>query len=264
MKTLYAIPTNLCNLSCSHCNIKDITDNYNEEEFLRQLYNFDGHITLFGGEPTLFPDRLIKALETKKVTSITTNLITLNDELIKKYRNLYVATSWNYNRFVGNQYSTWLANLKKLEHNDVTCMVLITVTKDLINSDIDEFMNMVRTWDREYKAIDSILFEQLIAEDTDQEFYDQVDEWLCKIYKIWDVEIQNQIICKLDHWQHDCTGISTLYPDGRIVLGCPHQTQMYVPNSCLTCSEVSKCRPCRLQQHCTYPKNLAKLVKSDV
>lgn len=264
MKVLYAIPTKLCNQSCPHCNIKDTVDNYNEEAFLRQLRGFDGHVTLFGGEPTLFPDRLMKALATEKVESITTNLMTLNDELIAEYKDLYVATSWNDDRFVSNQYNTWLANLKRLEANDITCLVLITLTDGLIKSNINEFMRMIRLWAREYKAIDSILFEHLITDNKDQEFYERVDDWLCRIYRMWDVEIQNQIVDKLNNWQHDCTGIATLYPDGRVALGCPHQSQMYVPSSCLTCSEVSKCRPCRLQQHCTYPKKLAKLVKSNV
>jgi sulfatase maturation enzyme AslB (radical SAM superfamily) len=262
-KTLYAVVTNHCNLSCRHCNIKDSADSYDEDKFLSRIKEYDGDITLFGGEPTLYKERLMKVLSTNKITSISTNLINLDDDLIKQYKDIYVATSWNHSRFIDAQYQIWLRNLKTLEAHGITCMVLITLTDDLINSNINDFINMVKLWAKEYKAIDSIMFEQLIDNDKTEDFYRLVDEWLCRIYKLWkenDIEIENSILYKLGNWKHDCTQISTLYPDGSTVQGCPHRSRIYVPSKCLTCSAVSKCRPCRLQQHCTYPKKLAQLV----
>lgn len=66
MKHLHAILTTNCNLRCPHCGVPDNVEIYNEEKVLEEIKNFDGEVTLFGGECTLYEDRFIKALETKK------------------------------------------------------------------------------------------------------------------------------------------------------------------------------------------------------
>lgn len=264
MKQLYAILTNQCNLSCSHCDIKSSDDGFNEEAFIKALNEFDGHVILFGGEPTLYKDRLMKILSLDKAVSISTNLVKLDDGFIEYFKNLSVATSWNLNRFSPVEYYSWLNNLKRLHDNGISCRVLITLTKDLIKCDIHEFINVIKIWDNEYHAIDSILFEQLIDENATPEFYAQVDEWLCKVHALWEINsicIENTIVKKLEHWHCDCTNVYSLHPDGRITNGCPHTENVHVPNECLICPQSDKCIPCRLQKYCTYPKKLAQLVK---
>jgi MoaA/NifB/PqqE/SkfB family radical SAM enzyme len=260
---LYALPTKQCNLTCAHCDVKNVVDDYNEEAFLGAIRKFDGSIVLFGGEPSLYKERLLKAVATGKINSITTNLINLDDELIQIYKDLFVGTSWNKVRFFGNQFSLWLSNLKKLEENEIVCTVLITLTGELINDDIENFFSLIKNLDENYKAVDSILFEQIIDGNKTKEFYEQVDEWLCKIHELWqnyDIKIENSIIGKLKHWNHDCTQTYTLHPNGRMAHGCPHAASIHVAHECLTCPRVGECRPCRLQQHCTYPQKLAQLV----
>lgn len=263
IKQLYVIVTNECDLSCPHCDIKSLSkDNFNEEIFMNILKEFNGDIILFGGEPTLHKDRLLKILSLDKATSISTNLVNLDDDIIPYLKDLYIATSWNFYRFNPIQCYLWLNNLKRLHANNISCRVLITLTKDLIESDVNEFIDMIKVWDKEYHAIDSILFEQLIDENMSPEFYEQVDEWLCKVHNLWEIHsigIKNLIMNKIDYWYCDCENIYTLHPDGKITNGCPHKSSVYVPNECLICPQSDKCKPCRLQKHCTYPRRLAQL-----
>ena len=267
MKELYAVVTNQCDLSCPHCDIKSqALDNYNEELFINTLKEFDGNIILFGGEPTLHKDRLLKILSLNKAMSISTNLVNLDKDFIPYFKNLYVATSWNHLRFTYFQYRAWLNNLKLLHENEISCRVLITLTKDLIQSSPTRFIEMVKIWNSEYKAIDSIAFEQLIDNTKSKEFYERADDWLCKVHNLWkkhDIKIENLIINKLDHWYCDCDNVYTLQPNGEIINRCPHSFGICVVSECLTCPQSETCRPCRLQQHCTYPKKLAQLVKQE-
>lgn len=268
MKHLYALITTHCNLSCPHCDIRTNSDDgYNEESFLNSLNDFDGTITLFGGEPFLYLNRLLKVLELDKINSISTNLLYMDTIVLNKLINkpINIATSWNYSRFNNMEYHMWLKNIERLHRANIPVKILITLTKDLIDSDIYYFINMISYWDREY-GIDSILFEHLIDDNTSLEFNDQVDNWLCEVYKLWEdykVSIKNEIIDKLDHWYCDCRDTYTLNPDGTIVTGCPHSSKIYMVNECLSCPQSNKCMPCRLQKYCTYPKRLAKLVKGD-
>ena len=54
MSTIYALLTRRCNLTCPYCDVKDVNDNYDHEKFINVLRSFNGGITLFGGEPTLY------------------------------------------------------------------------------------------------------------------------------------------------------------------------------------------------------------------
>ena len=265
MKDLYALVTNQCDLSCPHCDIKSTqVDDYNADKFLNTIRDFDGNVIIFGGEPTLHKDRLLEILSLHKASSISTNLVNLDPEIIPYIKNLNIATSWNKSRFTESQYQQWLDNLKVLNGNKIGCMVMITLTDDLINADIDEFIAMIIEWDLCFPAIESILFEQLVDSNKPKEFYSQVDEWLCQVYNKWDefgIGIKNIIVDKLNQWHCDCSGVYTLHPNGSITNGCPHASGIQFANECLSCNYSDNCIPCRLQRHCTYPKKLAQLVK---
>ena len=89
MKKLYVIPTYHCNLKCPHCELHLRDDNFNES-FYDVLSNNNIDLgVLFGGEPTLYRDRLIKCLKTNKIHSISTNLIKLDNELISLLKSQY-------------------------------------------------------------------------------------------------------------------------------------------------------------------------------
>ena len=80
-RILYVIPNYECNLKCSHCDIKDLKCEYNEEALIKAITeNTYDEVILFGGEPTLYYDRLKTCIDTGKITSITTNLIGLTSD----------------------------------------------------------------------------------------------------------------------------------------------------------------------------------------
>lgn len=265
MNILYAKLTNECNLSCPHCNILNDVD-YDEEKFFEQVNRFEGEIIAFGGEPTIYRDRLLRLFASKKVMSITTNLLILDDELIEYYKDIGLATSWNENRFLEDQYDRWLMNLKILYEHDISCSVLITMTDQLIHSSPLEFIQMIKLWNDEYYSIENILLEQLIDPTKSQEFYDDVDDWLCEIHRLWnlyDIHIENRIMKDLLHWNKDCNNIYTLEPNGTLRHHCPHPDPRIIREECLTCSYADICRPCILQQHCTFPKKLYTMIKKN-
>ena len=106
----YAMITTRCNLSCPYCDIKSKDDGWDQDKFMETIRNFNGWILLFGGEPTLYIDRLEHVMYSdpivsKKIKSITTNLMILNDRTKKVFKDLISgATSWNPSRFTKDEY----------------------------------------------------------------------------------------------------------------------------------------------------------------
>lgn len=258
MNFLFAKVTNDCNLSCPHCDILN-EKKFHEEKFFDKIQQFDGEIMAFGGEPSLYKDRLLKLLSYEKVKYITTNLILLYDEYIPFYQNLKVATSWNLNRFTQYQYQQWLSNLEKLYENNISCIVLITMTEDLVNYEINNFMKFIMHWDRCYPAIEAVAFEYVINPNTTSNFFDQCDSWLVQVDQLWNkyqIHIINKITYDIFHWDKDCSNIYTLEPNGDMRRSCPHANKFIVREECLSCKYSEICSPCRLQQYCAFPKKL--------
>lgn len=271
MKKLYAMLTNHCNLSCKHCTIKDAPECYNKNNFLNHIKEFSGHIILFGGEPTLYEDRLFEVIDVikeygdNKRIGITTNLIKLNKRLIDFYSTIKgLCTSWNYSRFTDYQYKIWLNNIDVLEFYNIHATVLITLTNDLISKPVDEFIQIISKWNN--KVIENIKFEQCIDNSLGKDHYDKTDDWLCELFMKRDkISIDIDIFDKNNKWYFNCNDIYSLTPDGVIHNCCPNglYNNRRVPNECLTCSISNKCRPCRLQQYCTRPIKLKYLIERE-
>ena len=268
MNILYAIPTYHCNLCCPHCHIRDNSETFNNQEFMDKLNNFDGKIILFGGEPTVHLDRMFNILESNKahgkskIRNLATNLMILNDELISIYKEMdFIGTSWNRNRFTPEQYSVWLSNCDKLEKENITAALLITITEDLMEWGVDRFMFTASQWNS--KVLPKIRFEHYIGDDNTPEYYPRVDQWLSNLYQRWTLPIKVETVERLDSWYFNCDNIYTLLPNGKMINSCPNglYVQKKVPNECLSCSNAVMCRPCRLQSCCSYPKTLNQLVK---
>lgn len=259
MKTCYIIPTYHCNLKCPHCDLHLKNDEFNDD-FYTQLKNIIAdNIILFGGEPTLYRDRLTKCLKLNKITSISTNLLQLDDELISLYKeyNLSIATSWNPKRFIEEQYELWLNHLQLLTENGLSCIILITLTDDLLNYDL--FYNHLKQWDT-IKSVEGILFEPLLDYNMKNDLHQRADEWLCKLYDNWNYSFENMIINRVKNWNCDCRDTWTLQPNGKLVQGCPQNEQEYVLNDCLNCKLANICKPCNLQHICSFPKQLYERV----
>jgi len=268
---LYAVLTNNCNLNCPHCFINNSEkEDFNKDLFLDKLINFEGKITLFGGEPTLYLDRLWEVVQYNeehgkgKIVSISTNLMKLNEKLIQYYKKIQnVGTSWNLLRFNDSQYKVWLENINNLKSENINLAVLITMTQDLLDYNIDEFINIISQWDIEF--INKIMLEPFIGENVSKQYWIDCDEWLCKLYKKWRFPLQVDYFDKIknDEFYNCCNDIHTLTPGGLIAKSCPDglYTKIKFVEECLMCPYSSTCLPCRLHKHCSYPKKLEKLIK---
>lgn len=265
-KVLYAIPTMKCNLNCDHCFIVDTPEEFNRDKFISKLNNFNGEIILFGGEITSNRERMNDVIKTNKmdgisrISSISTNLIILDSELIEFYKTLHhVSTSWNPHRFkYGSMFDKWLANCYRLSRSKINHTVMITLTNDLFEISPNEFIKIAKLFDNEYLL--EIKFEHYVGEVT-KEYFEKADLWLCEVYKLWDLNTKFEIGDRICSWQYNCDNIYTLYPDGSLVNRCPHNLPGTTPVECYTCDRVKTCRPCKLQPYCSYPKHLAELIK---
>lgn len=277
-RTIYAVVTQKCNLSCNYCDIMDneVKETYNRDEFLAQLLNArQDYVILFGGEPTMYVDRLTESFITGSVNAISTNL--MHTEPLEAAQSLLrhlglpevkVTTSWSYDRFrIPNNtglsamtYLNWRENMRKFKDVEV----LVTMTDDLLNIHYSDFFNIANDWD-----CSGIRFEYLLSDNPSEEYYQKADKWLCELYKRWDIKSSfvNADMISTNGLKFDCTNVYTLMPNGELYNGCPHiviqhRTPM-VPEKCYGCELVKECRPCKLQKYCSYPKEFAKLVRSD-
>jgi len=264
-KTIYALLTRKCNLSCPHCDVHNIVDDFDKEKFLSRLIQTEGKIILFGGEPTLYQDRLFDIVNEckkagRKIGSISTNLMILNDQLLALFKEIgSVATSWNPNRFTPIQYDIWYKNCINLAITvNVKPTLMITLDNDLMEMGVDEFLKVVDNWDP--NVFKKIKMEHLNCIDNTPEYFDRVDDFLCELYSKWRSDIYNDINGRIKNWWFDCTGVCTIEPNGNIIPKCPHDVNPTIPEECYSCERADVCRPCVLQHHCSFPKKFAQLV----
>lgn len=265
MRTIYAIPNYECNLNCPHCDIHTKHIEYNECEYLKTLKSIDDNdrVILFGGEPTLYEDRFYSSFFTGKLKSISTNLVDIQPNILKTIAesNMTMSTSWNVTRFTDIQYKRWLDNLQIYGTYGKKCMVMITMTEDLIDdANFDHVLTILKDIDDTH-AVDKLQFEHLLSQNDLSEHHIKCDEWLCKIHDIWNFSFENCIETKINKgWIFDCKDIYTLYPDGRLINECPHGNSIKLNLICITCSNAKNCKPCKLQNICTFPYKLSRLL----
>lgn len=265
-KELYALLTQHCNLSCPYCDIKDLDEDFNRDLFMKQLKEFDGDIILFGGEPTLYQDRLFDIYYSdpeinRKIITITSNLMVVNDKLLTFFQILgKLGTSWNPSRFNKIEYNQWLTNINIIHERvpDIKIMVLVTMVDELLNLSADEFLDIIKDWNSD--ILSAINFEYYVGETSTPEYFERCDNWLCEIYKKWNSKIELINIKRVSNWWEDCSEIYSLFPNGEIRKGCPHSLKPRVPIECYSCERVDICKPCQLQSYCSFPKKFAKLV----
>lgn len=268
-KSCYALLTTHCNLSCPYCDVKNNEDHWNRDKFMQQLHDFDGEIILFGGEPTLYKDRLLDVflsdpVVNRKIRSITTNMIKIDDTILSILQIIgAIGTSYSPSRFSDEEYNTWLKNINEFGEKvpGKTIRVLATMTEELISKTPEEMMKIMSEWNS--KVLDEINFEYYVGPEADEDYFARCDQWLCDLYNAWDTPIKLYNIKRMRPWYNDCTGIVTLHPDGTFTQGCPHSGNFCVPDKCYTCDKADVCRPCRLQRYCSYAHKFAELTKDD-
>ena len=250
---VYVCYTYSCNLTCDHCDIRKLPYSWNQDKFISRLKQFsiDDSVTIFGGEPFLYKDRLKICLETEIITALSTNLLLLDDEILGMLNefNIVPTTSWNSFRFTPTQYQLWLSNLSKIK--DKT-WVLITMTPDLLEYNIHNILNDIEAT----KGCNTIFFEPLLG--STPELIDRFDDWLCNLK--WPYTMRNLIEEKMNRWCHKCHDIVTLMPSGDVKEGCPSDVPInYMRIECLDCKYNKVCEPCPKQVNCVfYPKYYEK------
>lgn len=263
---VYIIPSYKCNLNCPHCDIHNFKDEFNEDKFFNVLNKIESNeIILFGGEPLLNKNIFNKCINTNKITSISTNLLLINEEYIEsiKKHNINIATSWNPKRFNELEYQIWKQKLKLLKKYNLSCIVLITLTQDLFDLDLNSFKLILKEID-ETEAVDGIQFEHLVDNNLNSSFHQKADEWLCQWFNNWNYKMENMIEHQINHWCHDCSKIFTLKPSGQLIKGCPQYTNAIICEECYTCNLAKICRPCMLQKTCSFPKRLYELINTSM
>lgn len=268
MRTIYAIPNYECNLKCPHCELKDKYCDYDRDNFMSQLKSMtDDVVILFGGEPTLYEDRFDEIIRTKRVQSISTNLLDVSEHLLLMLAEqpmIMLSTSWNQTRFTSDEYLRWIDNLRQLARYRLEALVMITMTEDLIiDSSYDHFMTVLADI-QATNAVHNILFEHYIGEYATEDYNSRCDDWLCRVHSDWDFTMTNVIDQKVLDWKFDCSSVYTLEPDGTLREGCPQNTgNCYVKQKCLMCEHSQHCQPCCLQSACNFPSKLFKLISEE-
>lgn len=269
MFNVYMTPWYDCNLACPHCDVRLMDKTSNYAQFMLSFKNMCDHkaetdtYILFGGEPMLYPDRFKEIISSRKIDCVSTNMLLWKKEYTDmfRYTNISIATSYNPQRFTESQYELWLENLSSVSKNCIDVLVLITLTKDLFEKPLEEFLKVID--DLDIAGVKAFTFEPYIGE---VEVNGEADEWLISFYKEFlklNLNIKCSIVEKLDNWNCDCSYTMTLNPVGKLSKGCPQFTQVQVPENCLTCDNAHVCRPCVLQKTCSYPKKFAKWLKEN-
>lgn len=264
VKTLYAIPNYECNLSCDFCDLKKKKISYNRDEFIKALNEFQGIKILFGGEPLLHKKRFYDIINNCNIDSITTNLILLEKEDVEILDGISIATSWTPERFKKkSDYDQWLYKLSLVKDKNV--LVLITLSEETIKLDPNnDMIPLFQEW-KKCGNIERILFEHLLDYEIEDDYHEKCDKWLAKMYlalKESGLNIENLIVDQLKNgWYFDCSNTYTLHPDGKITRGCPQFTEYQRIEKCFSCERYNTCRPCMLQDKCTYPKILEETIK---
>lgn len=257
MRTLYALLTENCNLSCRYCDIKQTygEEEWREESFFSSLKSFlNDEVVLFGGEPTMYKSRLYRALDLCPNASISTNLIFCDQEVLDRISTIPIATT--FRPLEKPLMDKWVGNIKYLISKSANILILVTLDLFMLAylSGTVDFEKIIDKCIIENKI--PIRFEPLIDSSTDEAYFRTYDRTLLKILSDHFDEPERYVNLKeLTNYKKDCSQVYTLYPNGKIKHGCPHSTQIAVCKECLTCYRNDICQPCRLQSLCSFPKN---------
>lgn len=261
---IHIIPSFACNLNCPHCDEKHKVADYkfDRDKFFNvfnQIQRKDNSIALFGGEALMNDyDLLNDIIKTKKITTITTNLIGASLEKIKLLvdNDIIIGTSWNPKRFTDEQYKEWLAKLCILKKLNVHPAIFITLTDDLIDSNILEVLD---TLDK--LEVASVTFALVVP--CTPELVEKIDNWLCWLEEHWRWRFRHMLrekYLKLDATHRNgCLNTSfVLYPNGDFKQECVHTDTAYHLDRfdfCNKCPFITVCNPCPKHDCCTFFKN---------
>ena len=270
IKNLYICPSFACNLSCSHCYLRLIKLPKNIDAVCNTLskvleYNKDVKFDLFGGEPMLLSEEDLTKLEpliTSRHLTINTNLLDIDDFHFNFLRKAdSIDTSFDLNRF-RNPYEVhkFLLNLDKLKEFNMKFNIMTVLDKNILDMGVDKFLNIIKSMQPKH-------LELKIFIGPDEPDFEKVDDFLCEMFHNWNTDICNLMFVEIARmilwgrkWKDYCYGKNyTLFPDGRIRMGCPYANEFYEKKECKYCEFYNVCEGgCHIQPFCRFPKKLYK------
>lgn len=262
--TTYIVPWYNCNLKCPHCDVRQDKYDGDFEKFLNALKiltkDENDIFVLFGGEPLLKTEEFVSIMNTKLIDTVSTNMLLWKPDYSPLFlvNNTSIATSYNPERFSGDNFVLWLNNLHNARNSGIDILLLITLTESLFNMPLQSFintLNLIQT-----TGVYRFLFEPYIGE---KECNDLADEWLIKFHEQYLKQqnpMESLIINNLFNWSCNCSTTKTLTPQGELKKGCPQFKVTPVPSECLQCELNSICQPCPIQKTCSYPKKFASWI----
>ena len=191
-------------------------------------YNKDVKFDLFGGEPMLLSEEDLTKLEpliTSRHLTINTNLLDIDDFHFNFLRKAdSIDTSFDLNRF-RNPYEVhkFLLNLDKLKEFNMKFNIMTVLDKNILDMGVDKFLNIIKSMQPKH-------LELKIFIGPDEPDFEKVDDFLCEMFHNWNTDICNLMFVEIARmilwgrkWKDYCYGKNyTLFPDGRIRMGCPY------------------------------------------
>lgn len=277
IKNLYICPSFACNQRCSHCTLRNLKIPMNMDKVIDSLIrilevNKDVKLELFGGEPMLLSiedlNKLYPYISQRHLT-INTNLLDIDEphfEFLKLANS--IDTSFDLNRFE-NPYEVhkFLCNIDKLKENNMKFNIMTVLDKNTITTLKPE--NLVEM----LGSLGPKFLELKIFIGKDGPDFENVQDYLCKLFDAWNISTGNLMFIEIARiilwgrkWKDYCYGYNySMFPDGRIRMGCPYAEEFYEKPECKFCEYFNVCGGgCRLQKECRFPKKLYdKMCKLD-
>ena len=206
MKTIYVKTTGTCNLNCDHCFTGGKTGDkthFNPAQTVKWVKEFMNkydpdehfHMEMHGGEPFLVPVEKLKAftdhfwgMDNVSICGNSNLTFKLTDEILDFIKTRFdgnVGTSWDgWIRWANEkQYDLWKRNLKTLKEHDVHIFLKVSVSRPLVASTPDWFLDQL-----DALGVDEVALERLTvggnAEVNMNIFPDNVeqDAWYLALY----------------------------------------------------------------------------------
>lgn len=221
-KTIYVKTTGTCNLDCKHCFTGGksgdktqfdpvLTADWISEYMQEFAPDTHFHMELHGGEPFLVPlskltqfaDRFhgLPNVSICTNSNLTFKLTDEHIEFIKVYQDSLIGTSWDHWIRWSNhkQYDLWKRNLVTLRAAGVKINVKVSVSKQLVDSSADWFLDQM-----DALAIDAIALERLTVGGNTvfnpEVFPDNAkqDDWYLALFKRYRARKPAYVISTLD------------------------------------------------------------------
>lgn len=276
---VYICPSFGCNLNCPHCTLKNIRNEGDIEAIINSIKTIKEHnpkvsFTLFGGEPSLLSDDVLKRIREAIGDcdySVSTNLIKFTDTFLDVLKESDLPdTSWNPQRFHSQQlYDQWIKNVEVLKENNIKFEIMITLTKDLIELDPQKLIDKVLEWGVKYIKLEFMIGDESLNPE-------EVDEWLVRLYHLWNSneqlkDYESILFTRLRdvafngvQWEGNCDNTLTILPSGYIKERCPYYECSIEKQECLNCEYYQYCKGgCPLQVKCVFPKKLFNLIMEE-